>query len=151
MRFTRRIGAAISTPLRRLLGDPSDFPNTRGPAGLGEIALEYAIYHSPLGFVRTLLELGADPNYDEPAGFPSLMAALSTVRNDRYELVELLLAFGADVRRRGINDETPLHRAATDDDLPLIALLWRTVPIRSRRRASTTARRRTRSPSSAVF
>jgi hypothetical protein len=48
--------------LKRLLGDPPDFPNCRGPAGAGEIILEYAIYHGPLPFIRTLLELGADPN-----------------------------------------------------------------------------------------
>ena len=47
--------------VKALLGDPPDFPNCRGPYGVGEIILEYAIYHSPLGFIRRLLELGADP------------------------------------------------------------------------------------------
>jgi len=42
--------------------------------GSREIDLEYAIYHSPMSFVRTLLELGADPNYEDHAGFPSLIA-----------------------------------------------------------------------------
>jgi hypothetical protein len=41
--------------LKALLGDPPDFPNCPGPAGLSEIILEYAIYHSPLPFLRTLL------------------------------------------------------------------------------------------------
>ncbi len=58
--------------LRSLLGAPADFPNCRGPVGVGEIILEYAIYHSPLPFIRQLLELGADPNYGDHAGFPSL-------------------------------------------------------------------------------
>ena len=66
--------------LRELLGDPPDFPNCCGPA---EIVLEYAIYHSPLVFIRTLLELGAEPNYEDHAGFPSLIAALSADRVDR--------------------------------------------------------------------
>jgi ankyrin repeat protein len=44
------------------LGNPPDFPNCRGPVAAGEIVLEYAIYHSPLAFISTLLELGADPN-----------------------------------------------------------------------------------------
>lgn len=39
--------------------------------------LEYALYHSPLAFIRTLLDLGADPNYGDHAGFPSLIAALT--------------------------------------------------------------------------
>jgi ankyrin repeat protein len=88
-----------------------------------EIKLEYAIYHSPLPFVRTLLELGADPNYDGHAGFPSLIAAISTERPDKYNLVELLLTSGADIHQRGMNDYTPLHYAAARNDAKLIELL----------------------------
>jgi ankyrin repeat protein len=109
--------------LRTLLGNPPDFPNCRGPAAVGGIILEYAIYHSPIPFVRSLLELGADPNYADDAGFPSLMAALSTKRSERYEIVELLLAFGARVEQRGINDFTPLHYAASENDLRMIEIL----------------------------
>jgi ankyrin repeat protein len=109
--------------LKRLLDDPPDFPNCRGPAGVGEIILEYAIYHSPLAFVRTLLEQGADPNWPDPAGFPSLIATLSTDRPDRYRLVELLLASGANIQEHGINDWTPLHYAAASDDVEGIELL----------------------------
>ena len=109
--------------VRSLLGDPPDFPNCRGPLAVGRIVLEYAIYHSPLPFVRVLLELGADPNYGESAGFPSLLAALSTNREDRYEIVEILLAFGADIQQRGVNDYTPLHYAAAQNDVRMAELL----------------------------
>lgn len=109
--------------LRRLLGDPEDFPNCRGPSGAGEIILEYAIYHSPLPFIRKLLELGAEPNYRDHAGFPSVVAAVSSERSDRCELVELLIAHGADIHERGINGFTPLHFAATAEDLRMIELL----------------------------
>jgi ankyrin repeat protein len=109
--------------LKTLLGDPPDFPNCRGPRGMGEIILEYAIYWSPRAFVRTLLELGADVNYTDPAGFPSLLAALSTKRADKLQLLELLLSFGADVRQRGNNDYTPLHYAAALDDPEAVELL----------------------------
>jgi uncharacterized protein len=109
--------------LRRLLDDPPDFPNCRGPQGVGEIVLEYAIYHSPLAFIRALLEFGADPNYQDHAGFPALIAALSSARADKYEIIELLLASGADIQRRGINDRTPLHYAAASDDVAAIELL----------------------------
>jgi ankyrin repeat protein len=109
--------------LKRLLGDPPDFPNCREPAGVGEIILEYAIYHSPLAFIRTLLEQGADPNYQDRTGFPSLLAALSTDRVDCYEIIDLLLAFGADIQQRGLNDWTPLHYTAATDDVEGIRLL----------------------------
>jgi ankyrin repeat protein len=109
--------------VKDLLGNPPDFPNCRGPQAVGSIVLEYAIYHSPLPFVRALLELGANPNYGESYGFPSLLAALSTNREDRYEMVELLLAFGADLQQRGVNDYTPLHYAAAKNDLRMVSLL----------------------------
>ncbi len=109
--------------LRRLLGNPPDFPNTRGPRGIGGNVLEYAIYWSPLDFIRTLLELGANPNYPDHAGFPSLIAALATERADKREILELLLAFGADVNERGVNGYTPLHYAAAINEPEIIELL----------------------------
>jgi ankyrin repeat protein len=109
--------------LKAALGDPPDFPNCHGPMGVGEIVLEHAIYHSPLRFVRALLELGADPNYGDHAGFPSLIAALSSVRKDRDAVIELLLDFGADIQQRGVNGYTPLHYAAATNDLKGIELL----------------------------
>ena len=94
--------------------------------GLGGRVLEYALYHSPRDFVRTLLELGADPNYAEPSGFPSLIAALSAgERADRHEILELLLVFGADIGQRGINDYTPLHYAANLEDVAAMEILLR--------------------------
>jgi ankyrin repeat protein len=110
--------------LKRLLGDPGDFPNCPGPTGYGENILEYAIYHSPLSFIRQLLDMGADPNYGDHADFPSLIAALSAAdRTDRYEIIEMLLSFGADVQQRGINDYTPLHFAACIEDVRAMELL----------------------------
>ena len=112
--------------VKALLGDPADFPNCRGPYGVGEIVLEYAIYHSPLGFIRRLLELGADPNYEDHAGFPSLIAALSCgERPDMCDIVELLLSHGADIQQRGFNDYTPLHYAVAQQDMKAVDLLLR--------------------------
>jgi ankyrin repeat protein len=111
--------------LRTLLGDPPDFPNCLGPRGGGDIPLGCAIHHSPVAFVRTLLDLGADPNYEDPAGFPSLIAALSCEDPARMlEILELLLTFGADPNQRGISDYTPLHCAVTQArDPKAVALL----------------------------
>ena len=110
--------------LKTLLGDPPDFPNCQGPRGVGKIILEYAIYHSPRSFIRKLLELGADPNYGDHAGFPSLIATLSgSDRPDMYEILELLLSFGADIQQRGHNDYSPLHYAASLQDIRAMELL----------------------------
>ncbi|MDH3417981.1 MAG: ankyrin repeat domain-containing protein [Gammaproteobacteria bacterium] len=109
--------------LQTSLGDRPDFPNCHGTAGIGYV-LEYAIYHSPLPFVRALLELGADPNYRDDSGFPCLLATLSCQdRPDRHEMLDMLVAFGADIEQRGHNDYTPLHYAAALEDLQAIEQL----------------------------
>ena len=113
------------------IGNPPDFPNCRGPRAVGEKILEYAIYHSPLSFIRTLLEIGADPNPADHAGFPPLIAALacshprsgSPGRSDTLDIIKLLLMFDADPNQRGINDYTPLHLAVGERQLPAIEVL----------------------------
>jgi uncharacterized protein len=90
--------------------------------GLGR-PVEYAIYWSPLAFVEQLIEAGSNVNYEDEAGFPALIAALSTDRVDRLQLVEILIQHGADLHRRGVNDWTPLHYAVSRSDLDAIRLL----------------------------
>jgi ankyrin repeat protein len=107
--------------LRAAVDDPESVPNGPMPLTIGP-CLEYAIYHSPLSFIRALLEIGADPNPSDHAGFPPLIAALSCSRPqpgspgraDLIEIIELLLSFGADPDQRGINDYTPLHMAVSE-------------------------------------
>lgn len=116
--------------LRAAVDDPDSVPNGPMPLAIGN-CLEYAIYHSPLQFIRTLLEIGADPNPEDRAGFPPLIAALSCSRSqpgapgrpDVAEIIKLLLAFGADPNQRGHNDYTPLHVAAAEGNLAAVEIL----------------------------
>jgi ankyrin repeat protein len=116
--------------LRAAVDDPDSVPNGPMPLAIGP-CLEYAIYHSPLPFIRELLEIGADPNPADHAGFPPLIAALSCSRPqpgspgrpDVADIIELLLSFGADPNQRGINDYTPLHMAVGERNLPAVKLL----------------------------
>lgn len=116
--------------LRQELGAENGFPNVVAHPAIG-LCLIYAIYHSPLGLVRALLDAGADVCRDGGDGFPPLIAALSTFetvpgspsRGDAHELLALLLARGADVAQRGINDYTPLHIAAGIGELRTVDLL----------------------------
>jgi ankyrin repeat protein len=116
--------------LRAAVGDPGAIPNGVLPLAIGS-CLEYAIYHSPLPFIRTLLEMGADPNPADHIGFPPLIAALSCSharpgspgRPDVTDLLRLLLQFGADPNQRGINDYTPLHMAVAERNLPAVERL----------------------------
>jgi ankyrin repeat protein len=116
--------------LRAAVDDPDVVPNGPMPLAIGP-CLEYAIYHSPLAFIRTLLEIGANPNPEDHAGFPPLVAALSCSRprpgapgrSDGIEILKLLLSFGADVNQRGINDYTPLHMAVAERNLAAVVVL----------------------------
>jgi len=111
--------------LKAALGNPADFPNCLQPRDLAvcDYPLEYAIYWSPLPFIIELIEAGADVNYPDETGFPSLIAALSTDRPNRLAVLTLLLDNGADVSQRGVNDWTPLHYAVVQRDLPAVELL----------------------------
>jgi len=116
--------------LRAAVDDPGLVPNGRMPHAIGS-CLVYAIYHSPLAFIRTLLEVGADPNAPVDDGFPPLIAALgckraapgATGRTDVDDIIRLLLSFGADPNQRGINDYTPLHMAVAERDPPAVRIL----------------------------
>jgi hypothetical protein len=116
--------------LRAAVDDPALVPNGRLPLTIGS-CLVYAVYHSPLPFIRTLLEIGADPNAPVDDGFPPLIAALCCTRaepganrrTDVDEIVRLLLSFGADPNQRGINDYTPLHMAVAERNALAVQIL----------------------------
>lgn len=130
----RKIDAAFKAgdlaALRAAVENPAMVPNGPMPLSVGP-CLEYAIYHSPISFIRSLLEIGADPNPIDHAGFPPLIAALSCSRPqpgsagrpDVLEVMKLLLAFKADPNQRGINDYTPLHMAVAEGNLAAVELL----------------------------
>jgi ankyrin repeat protein len=110
--------------IRVLLGDPGGFPNVSAGVTFGS-CLTYAIAHGPASLVSMMLELGADPNVDDGDGFPPLIAALTgaSAQADVVELVEDLIAHGADVDQRGVNGYAPLHIAAEQGDLAMVDLL----------------------------
>ena len=111
--------------IRSLSPNPESFPNSQsiGPLGVGDNPLEYAIYHSPIELIATLLEMGADLTYDGHDGFPPLIAALSSDRKDLLAVLEMLLEAGADLQQRGVNEFSPLHWAARYMDVTYIELL----------------------------
>lgn len=116
--------------LRAAVDDPAAIPNGPMPLTIGS-CLVYAIYHSPLAFIHTLLEMGADPNAPVEDGFPPLIATLSfpgkvpsaKTRPHAHEILKLLLRFGADPNQRGINDYTPLHMAVAARDALAVQIL----------------------------
>ena len=128
MKIDAAFRAGDLAALRAAAGE--GFPDCPAPF-LSSSCLEYAIYHSPIAFIRTLLEIGANPSPEDHIGFPPLMAALSRSRSeprrparpDVIEIMTLLLEFGADPNQRGINDYTALHMAVGERNLPAVRLL----------------------------
>ena len=116
--------------LRAAVDDAAAIPNGLMPITIGP-CLVYAIYHSPLAFIRTLLEIGADPNAPVDDGFPPLIAALCCTRDvpgvkkrpDVDDIIRLLLSFGTDPNQRGINDYTPLHMAVAERNAAAVQIL----------------------------
>lgn len=116
--------------LRAAVDDPSLVPNGPMPLAIGT-CLVYAIYHSPVAFIRQLLDLGADVDGSDGDGFPPLIAALSCLRSqpgspgrtDVLAMLELLLDYGADPDIRGLNDWTPLHMAVAEGSAGAVRLL----------------------------
>jgi uncharacterized protein len=116
--------------LRAAVDDPAAIPNGPMPITVGS-CLAYAVYHSPIAFIGTLLDAGADPNLPVDDGFPPLIAALSTRQaapgstrgRDVHAILRLLLSRGADPNQRGINDYTPLHMAVAVRDGGAVQIL----------------------------
>ncbi len=116
--------------MRAAVDDPAAIPNGPMPMTIGS-CLVYAVYCSPLAFIRTLLEIGADPNAPADDGFPPLIAALSclqeapgaTPRTDVEAILRLLLSHGADPNIRGLNDWTPLHMAVAQRSALAVQIL----------------------------
>ena len=117
---------------RRALGDPAGWPNVVDPYTHTPV-LSLAIGRSPLEAIRRLLAEGADPNF-QPVndGFPTLIDVIHHRRDDRpeltkwsdaHEVLAAMIAAGAKVDERGLNDWTALHFAASYDDEVAVGML----------------------------
>jgi ankyrin repeat protein len=73
-----------------------------------------------------MLKSGTDPNYPHN-GFPSIATALGTHimdgRRDHLDIVRLLIAYGADINARDVQNWTPLHYAVRTRNLGAVELL----------------------------
>lgn len=111
--------------LREALGSPAGFPKVALPfeLGLGQAILHHAIYFSPVAFIREMAEAGADVNYITEDNIPSMFAPVLTEREDRIEIMKVLVEQGADVDARGYNDWTPLQLAVNLKDIEAVRFL----------------------------
>ena len=75
--------------------------------------------------VGWMLQRGVSLNFRDEEGYTPLHSVLARKQGDRYQLLERLLAAGAPVNLKGVNDWTPAHMAAALDDVEALRLLVR--------------------------
>lgn len=83
----------------------------------------HAIAEAPLATIEWMVDYGVDLSFRDSGGYTPLLAAVESRREDRLEVLRRLIAAGAPLNTRGINDWTPAHMAAARDDVEALALL----------------------------
>jgi ankyrin repeat protein len=73
--------------------------------------------------VHWMIKRGVDLGFRDEEGYTPLHAAIESSKDNKYELLQLLLSAAAPVNLKGINDWTPAHMAAARDDVKALRLL----------------------------
>lgn len=90
---------------------------------IGRAWITNAIDVGSLAGIKWMLDQQVDLNFRDDEGYTPLHAALERTHDDRQVILGMLLKAGAPVNRKGINDYTPCHLAAAQDDVASLRLL----------------------------
>lgn len=99
-------------PIFKLLldsGAAPDFRNERGSPRERLVVMEQAAISENDGFLRALLEVGADPNTLD--SYKKHGVLFQSIIATKIKNVKLLVSYGADVNALGPNEKTPIHTA----------------------------------------
>lgn len=108
--------------LEELAATEDGFPQGQDP-WLKRQWLTNAIDCGSAQVVRWMLERGASPVYRDGEGYGSLHSAIERDEPDKYEIMAMLIEFGADLNAHGLNDWTPAHLAAARNDVEALRIL----------------------------
>ncbi|MCB1076736.1 MAG: ankyrin repeat domain-containing protein [Verrucomicrobiae bacterium] len=101
------------------------FPSGIEDQILGTHWITYAIELGSLDALLWMLEKGTKTDFEDGMGYTALHSAIESTSSKKYEIMKLLLEFGADVNKRGLNDWTPAHLAAARNDVNALEILVR--------------------------
>ena len=118
----RALRAGRIDELPSSLTDQPEYPNVRDTYTWTPLVI-LAISWAPVSCVRDLVSAGADVNVKVDDGFPALLNAVMSRREDRLELVQALVDLGANLQAKGVNGWTALHAAASMNDVGMVQLL----------------------------
>lgn len=110
-----------SAPLVRLLLEAGADPNALAANGAG--ALAHAVLGGDIETMQVLLDAGADPNGAGAAASANTAPLWAAVALKRRDLVELLLARGAEVNTGNSSIGTPFNVAVTGGDAGIARML----------------------------
>jgi ankyrin repeat protein len=110
--------------LEELAGEIAGFPEGEDPY-IGRHWITNALDSGSRQAVEWMLQRHVDLNFCDPEGYTPLHTALELEREDKYELLDALLSAGAPVNLKGLNDWTPAHMAAAQDDVEALRVLVR--------------------------
>ena len=122
MAMERALRAGRLSDLPQEVTDQAAYPNVRDTYTWTPLVI-LAISWAPVSCVRELVSAGADVNVKVDDGFPALINAVMSRRDDRLELVQALVDLGADLEAQGVNGWTALHAAASMNDVGMVQLL----------------------------
>lgn len=110
-------------PSLELLAESVDgFPAGQDP-WLNRHWITNAIDCGSASAVRWMLERNAPVVFRDSEGYTVLHSAIEREEDDKYEVMSMLIEFGADVNAHGTQDWTPSHMAAVRNDLQALRLL----------------------------
>ena len=73
--------------------------------------------------IKWMLDRKVDLDFVDDEGFTPILAAIEFEGENMFEIIRLLIEYGAPIDKQGINSFTPLHLAARRNDLALCQLL----------------------------
>lgn len=90
----------------------------------GSSRVVHAVECGCLSSVCWMIDKGVSLQPQTADGYPPLIAYIEGDGKEKYRILEVLIASGADIIEQGINGWTPLHMAALrDDERPMRILL----------------------------
>lgn len=110
--------------LEELASLEDDFPQGKDPLVMRQW-ITNAIDCGCKAAIEWMLQQEIEIVFCDDEGYTVLHSALERDRDDKYEIIELLLKFGADVNLKGINNWTPAHMAAARNDVKALKILVR--------------------------
>ena len=108
--------------LEALAREIEGFPDGPDPY-MGHRWILHAIATGSAESIRWMVARGVELDFLESDGYTPVHSVLERARDDRLELLDLLLRAGAPVNRKGVNDWTPAHKAAASDDVAALRVL----------------------------